>query len=69
MYIDNLPNELKDIIWDYINYKKYYKNKYKEIISDINEISKIFLNSDYIPARIAYECWGNGWKKINYMYI
>lgn len=56
---NNIPLEVVDIIIDFIDYKKYHKLKFKEVLFDIKSMDDCFYGDGNLPPRIAYECWGN----------
>ena len=56
-----IPYEIIDIIIDFIDYQKYHKLKFIEVLNDILQMSSIFTNDNNLPPNIAYKCWGNGY--------
>ena len=59
-----IPPEIVDMIADYVDYDKYCKPQHYEnlkgVINDIGDMAEIM---ETIMPHLAWECWGNGWKK------
>ncbi len=61
--IEYLPDELVDMIVDYLDYEKYCKPKHYEklkgVINDIGDMSSIqCIDKKLLSCYIASECWG-----------
>ena len=61
--IPHLPDELVNMIADYLDYEKYCKPKHYEqlkgVINDIGDMSSIqCIDEKLLSCYIARECWG-----------
>ena len=63
--MNNIPIEIVELIIEYVDYIKYHKKMYKNVLEDINDISNIFIKDNNLPPSIVYICWGDGWNKYN----
>ena len=63
--MNKIPIEIVEFIIEYVDYIKYHKKIYKNVLEDINDISNIFTKDNNLPPNIVYTCWGNGWNKFN----
>jgi hypothetical protein len=63
-----LPFELINIIADLHDYRKYcfndHKEKFREVLGDIHSMAEIMPK---IAPKIAYECWGKGAYRLQYL--
>jgi hypothetical protein len=58
-----VPQEIVDVIIDYVDYKKYHILGLKEVLIDLVHIKSYFHGDNNLPPAIAYQCWGDGWNK------
>ena len=59
-----IPPEIVDMIADYVDYDKYCKPQhYEKLKGVINDIGDMAVIMEPIMPCLAWECWGNGWKK------
>lgn len=62
-----LPSEIIERIADYHDYIKYsrplHKEKFKNVLASILEMSEVFYGDNNLSPRIAFQCWGNGWPR------
>ena len=60
-----LPNEIINLITDYISYKSLHKRNFQKVLNTIRVIDGMI---DITP-RIAKECWGKRLSLKNYKYL
>lgn len=58
-----IPMEIVDIISDYNDYEKYYKNDHKNgaymnVLADFADMRYIFSDDANIRPSVASQCWG-----------